>query len=373
MRKSNSPLNIEEVERRFKKKGLKLLEKKYKNNHQLLDCESELGYRYNFNVNELDNVKFNKLVYTRNKWSLYNIEKFIINNNINVQLVSKKYKNSREPLAFRCRCGKVYNSSWDDFQGRRRYFCSECMNLERSKRLDFDFVKKEYQKMGLRVLDGQVYKTNRDLLECETEDGYRVFKSYTNLYKTIKKNIFSYKYNKKNYVYNVNNYLKLNNINSKCIDLFDYKISEKGQYWISLECECGDVFKSCIDYIRTGNYKCSKCYNFVSKGELKIVEILTNNNINFIQQYKFKDCISKRCLPFDFYLPEYNICIEFDGIQHHEAVTHFGGEESFKSTQERDNIKEEYCKNNNIKLIRIPYFELKNIEKILLNELPLRK
>ena len=64
---------------------------------------------------------------------------------------------------------------------------------------------------------------------------------------------------------------------------------------------------------------------------------------------------NKRKLPFDFYLPDYNTCIEFDGKQHFESVDHFGGDEEFVKRLENDKIKTEYCKNYNIQLIRIRY------------------
>lgn len=101
-----------------------------------------------------------------------------------------------------------------------------------------------------------------------------------------------------------------------------------------------------------------------SKGEKKILEILENNNIFFIRQYKFNECKNINQLPFDFYLPDYNICIEFDGIQHYKPVKYFGGINKLKYTQNNDKIKTEYCENNNIRLIRIGYDE--NIEEKLL-------
>ena len=67
--------------------------------------------------------------------------------------------------------------------------------------------------------------------------------------------------------------------------------------------------------------------------------------------------------------PQFLIIIELDGIQHFEPVEFFGGEEGFKSLQERDAIKTNYCKENNIDLIRIPYWEEKNIKSILTSEL----
>ena len=87
------------------------------------------------------------------------------------------------------------------------------------------------------------------------------------------------------------------------------------------------------------------------------------------RQYKFKDCKVYKELPFDCYLSRYNCCIEFDGRQHYEIVSAFGGVNAFIDTKIRDIIKTEYCKKNNIKLIRIPYWEIDNIDRILKNEL----
>ena len=93
---------------------------------------------------------------------------------------------------------------------------------------------------------------------------------------------------------------------------------------------------------------------------MRIQQLLEENEIHYIQEYKFKDCVSPKgnLLKFDFYLPEYNIVIEYDGEQHF-YLTAFGenksGEERLKENQEYDNIKNEYCKENGIQLIRIPY------------------
>lgn len=108
---------------------------------------------------------------------------------------------------------------------------------------------------------------------------------------------------------------------------------------------------------------CPKCCE--SKGEKEICTLLKNNNIKYISQYKFDDCKDIKSLPFDFYLPDYNILIEYDGEQHYRPIEYFGGDEQFKKQQKHDEIKNEYCKNNNIKLLRIPYF--KNVEEELNN------
>jgi len=94
-----------------------------------------------------------------------------------------------------------------------------------------------------------------------------------------------------------------------------------------------------------------------SKGEKEIVSYLNKLNIVYYRQYKFQDCININPLPFDFYLPDYNLCIEYDGRQHFQNIDFFGGEQGLLENQKRDNIKTQYCIYNNIKLLRIRYNE----------------
>jgi len=96
-------------------------------------------------------------------------------------------------------------------------------------------------------------------------------------------------------------------------------------------------------------------------------------NIQYIQEKRFDDCKHINTLPFDFYLPDYDICIEFDGIQHFEEISFFNTNDSFDNIQKRDDIKTKYCLDNNIKLIRIKYSDivldkLKFLEKFKIKE-----
>ena len=108
---------------------------------------------------------------------------------------------------------------------------------------------------------------------------------------------------------------------------------------------------------------CIKCCE--SKGESEISKILSDKSIIFETQKKFDSCKDKSYLPFDFYLPEFNVCIEFDGEQHYKPVDWFGGEQAFKERIKRDKIKTKFCKTHNIKLIRIKSGQ--NIEQKLKN------
>jgi hypothetical protein len=113
-----------------------------------------------------------------------------------------------------------------------------------------------------------------------------------------------------------------------------------------------------------------------SKGEKLIAQILNTKGINFERQHKFIDCTNKikgrycKKLPFDFYIPTMNTCLEYDGEQHYRPVDAFGGEKSFQKRLESDSIKNQYCKKNGIKLIRIPYtMKKEKIEPYILKEL----
>lgn len=117
---------------------------------------------------------------------------------------------------------------------------------------------------------------------------------------------------------------------------------------------CGSLWIAMPDNVLHGT-GCPICN--VSRGEKEISTYLSKKNINFIPQYTFDECKNKKLLPFDFYLPEYNLCIEYDGEQHYKPVNFFGGKEKLEKTTQRDRIKTNFCLTNNIKLLRIRYDE----------------
>jgi hypothetical protein len=104
----------------------------------------------------------------------------------------------------------------------------------------------------------------------------------------------------------------------------------------------------------------------MSWGELIIANILDSKSIKYLFNKSLKDCISSSKLRFDFYLPDYNYCIEFDGIQHFYPFEFFGGEDEFEKLKIRDNIKNEWCRVNEIKILRLNYLQkMDEIENIV--------
>lgn len=137
---------------------------------------------------------------------------------------------------------------------------------------------------------------------------------------------------------------------------------------ISWKCsDCNFVWNTAISNrvygVRSGCPNCSSLAN--SKGEEKIHDFLEENCIEFISQKTFDGCSHKTLLRFDFYLLDYNLCIEYNGKQHYEPVEYFGGEEQLKDQQNKDQIKRDFCEENDIILFEISYLDFNNIEKIL--------
>ena len=130
---------------------------------------------------------------------------------------------------------------------------------------------------------------------------------------------------------------------------------------------CKRYFWQILKYNLSG---CGCPYCSKSKGEYKIQYFLLENNIKYELQKRFNNCKDKMSLPFDFYLPELNVCIEYQGEQHYRSGFSFfkckyrdKAEEAYRTLKLHDKIKKKYCKEHNIKLLEIKYYD--NIEKKL--------
>lgn len=140
------------------------------------------------------------------------------------------------------------------------------------------------------------------------------------------------------------------------------KRANKGEIIWKCKCECGNLIITKSKNLLSGATQSCGC--LISKGEQKIMQILQENNIPFEKQKTFNTCLfpdTKVHAKFDFYLPDFNILIEYDGIQHYQENFGWNTQQSFKQLQNRDLFKSEWCKNNNILLIRIPYFDFDKI------------
>ena len=277
---------------------------------------------------------------------------------------------------------------------------------EFAKSLGFDLLEDEYIanniKMKMICKEGHIsYKSIKNLQDCPTcnecklrEKNLKTYLEFKNVlesngYKMVSfsKELLTKKTKLKTicpngHDYNVS-YEKFVQQNRRCGECCNNQklqdenvkkeINKYGLKWIdgeyknyvsklTIKCERGHVYTTTYSTIKRYGH-CKYCYGY--KGEKRIIEYLNSNNVKVESQKTFKDCRDNKPLPFDFYLPNYNICIEYDGEQHYDIKHSFSGENSFWNTVVHDAIKNAYCEDNNIKLIRIPYWEYDNIENIL--------
>lgn len=231
------------------------------------------------------------------------------------------------------------------------------------KRLSYKYVKEYIENFGYKLLSKE-YKNNKTELEIQCNDCGNIFHMRFNNFKDGKHRceckskplVLTYEY--------VKNYIE-----SCGYKLLSKEYKNNATYLLVW---CGNPnhkpYKVKFNNFKDCNSRCPEC-NTTSKGEEKIKEILIKYNIKFNQQYLFNDCRNTRPLPFDFYLPQYNITIEYDGRQHYKLDCFNMNLLDLMNLKYNDNKKTQYCNDNNIKLIRIPYWDFNNIEKILKKEL----
>lgn len=135
------------------------------------------------------------------------------------------------------------------------------------------------------------------------------------------------------------------------------------------QCECGNTKIASGKSLRAGFVLSCGCLH--SQGERRVAQILTELNIQFERQKTFDDLKSLKNYPlyFDFYLPDYNLCIEYQGEQHFHPILHgYYTQKKWDELQIRDTLKRKYCQMNNIKLIEIPYTDYSKLDSNYIKE-----
>lgn len=141
--------------------------------------------------------------------------------------------------------------------------------------------------------------------------------------------------------------------------VIDYKAITRS---VKLRHSCGYVFSQIgCNFLKSRG--CPKCYKTLSKGEIQIEKFLLKNSIKYIYSYKPE---ALQGLSYDFYLPELNTFIEYQGQQHYFPIDYFGGEKKFQEQLKHDKQKYDYAADNNYKLILIPYTDYDKINSYLL-------
>lgn len=145
---------------------------------------------------------------------------------------------------------------------------------------------------------------------------------------------------------------------------YDYSLVNyvTAHHYVDIICPIHGKFNQTANSHLNGN-GCPLCKESI--GEKNISKYLSKHLIVFERNKKFNDCKNINYLTFDFYLPAYNVLIEFDGEQHFISINHFGGIDKLNNQIFNDKIKDEYARLNNFHLLRIKYNQIREIDKIL--------
>ncbi len=322
-------LTYEYVIEYMKENGYIFLEKEWVTTKKQINFKDKIGYKYFITFGAFRNIikrngkpeKFG----IGNPYTMPNLKLWIKENKMNYSFVSGTFKScSDKTLTFKCKkCKKDWITCIDFLLNHSTKSCPECAVKEAGERASASHVKAK----------GSFIISNPEL-----EKEYDKVKN--------KKSALCY--------------------TTQC----NTKV-----WWLCPKCGCSyDARIQDRTIKRSGCPDCSS-----SRGEVRVAQFLNKNNIKMKPEYKFDDCKYKRKLPFDFYLFDYQCCIEFHGPHHYRAVDFSNNknknkekaEAQFELVKLRDKIKTDYCRNNNIPLIIIPYTEFNNIESILTYELGL--
>jgi len=319
-----------------------------------------------FEINEKYNVRYS-LAFNQNEFK-------------------KIYKNQKSILKINCSKHGIFETTWYNLRDNR--LCPDCV-VER-KQSDFkNFIKKykkyfrenefDYSLITSKWFEQERKKFNGSLFNMKVPIIHKKCKKL--FYQTVGNHFFN-KHgcphcdpSRKFELKDIKKIAKIFIQESKKLNQNIKLISKLNQEWMKsyqgyyktkffFKCKIHGVFtKNPGDIKNNKQYGCPLCNikNRQSKGERKIEEILKKLKLNFKIEVK----VFETQLRFDFYLPDYNLAIEYDGIQHFKNSFEFS-KENLKKTKRRDFLKNKLCHIYKINLIRIPYWEYNNLENYLI-------
>ena len=382
MIKISIKLTYIEVKKYIENLGYKLISKEYINNREKLIIKDKYGYYYTIKLNNLKAGYFPSIVEKRNPYAIQNIKLWCKINQKPFELISEIYEEKDKKLQWKClkeECGEIFKSSWNGI--RNNYGCGFCdgkqvglSNCLATKNPELAFEWHPTKNGDLTPFDVTPGSDKKVWWICEKGHEWQAV-------------IASRNHNGRYCPYCTHNLpsedYNLLIINPKLCEEWNYNRndkfpheycpnSNKKAWW---KCYKGNhEWEATINSRNNGN-GCPECNE--SKGEKQLDYILSKYNFPHSSQYTFDDLrgIGGGLLKFDVPIfwdeekTQLRLLIEYDGRQHYEWIEGWITKDGFETLQIHDERKNVYCENNNIKLIRIPYWHFNNIEEILNREL----
>ena len=346
--------------------GYKLISKEYINSRTKLDMICDKGHECSINW---DNFKYGKRCKECNKLnqrkryqhSYEHVKAYV--ESLGFSLLSKNYSNRQELLNIKCSEGHEFKRSFAYLQKNK--ICPSCKEevkkKEKSDKTIFEI--KEYLKtFGYKLISTE-YEDCKTKLDMICDEGHRCSINWDNFKHGTRCKTCS--------IINVTNKNRHDySFVKSYFESFDYELLNdtyvNQDELLKVKCPEGHKFEITYRSFREGS-RCVICRQ--SKGEREVMRYLKKMNIKYTYDSKyFDDLLSLKGKPLrpDFILPEYKIWIEYDGEFHYKKIYE---NDNYETQKINDDIKNKYAKENNWKLIRIPYWEFDNIEKILTKEL----
>ena len=367
--KRTSDKDIQDI---CKKKNLNFLSRFIKNGQTYVKCVCSKHYQpYEFEISyrNLKNLKYSCPKCAGKNLTTQDIIFKVAQLNDTVEILGE-YVNMKTPILSRC---KICNHLWEAnvISLCRGSGCNLCKKSKPQKNNE-TFIK-QLSKIQPNLEIITPYSGDRELVTYKCLiDGYIGQARAGNLLSLNTKCAYcSKKGLHDNQCLSQDTFIeKIKNVNPDIVPIEKYYNSNTKMKFICLKHNI--KFEQLPSSALQGKCGCSKCAG--SKGEKKIERILNLLDIKYISQNKFDDCIDKSKLPFDFYLPDYNICIEYQGEQHYKPVRFNSISEeqanlNFIKVQKHDKIKKDYCCEHKIHFLEIPYWDYDNVENIIKEKL----
>lgn len=304
----------------------------------------------------------------RSLWTTNKAEQFL--EECGVKLLS----DLDEYVAIKCiKCKKIIVRNWKILKGKKGFHCKECAHS-----ITMDSVRITKKQFMERVQSYNEYIVKSDFISLESDIdiehpcGHIRTHKAGYVYRGISKcKICSEEKRAKNHMLTIEyctNWVE-SNTDLKLLST-EYKGKSSN---LDFECSCGEVFSRTLEVLEGGSIKCKRCTKKQSYNETVIEDFLRLAGLSYKKEVSFDGLkgLKGGALRYDFAI--YNktgqiaCLIEYDGELHFISTEYHGGDERLEANIAHDKIKDDFAVNNNIPLLRIPYWESDSINHILLD------